>query len=143
MPPRPHQVHPILLEDHKSISSRSHVRSLGLSRLRSQPHRGLLARLIPIPMLTVLRITLAIGAQQIAEPVEEFAVITIICSDKPCTMATNKPTSICNTTCTYGLMPQVSVLSHLWSSSLIVVDLLAKPVGPDPVLASHMSHTLL
>jgi H+-transporting ATPase len=66
---------------------------------------------IPIAMPTVLSVTLAVGAQQLAKhkaivtritAIEELAGVTILCSDKTGTLTTNKLTIDRNTICTYG-----------------------------------------
>ncbi|KAJ7273941.1 hypothetical protein C8J57DRAFT_1128045 [Mycena rebaudengoi] len=66
---------------------------------------------IPIAMPTVLTVTLAIGAQQLAEhkaivtritAIEELAGVTILCSDKTGTLTTNKLTIDRETILTYS-----------------------------------------
>ncbi|EKM75359.1 hypothetical protein AGABI1DRAFT_116467 [Agaricus bisporus var. burnettii JB137-S8] len=66
---------------------------------------------IPIAMPTVLSVTLAVGAQQLAKykaivtritAIEELAGVTILCSDKTGTLTTNKLTIDRNTIRTYG-----------------------------------------
>lgn len=66
---------------------------------------------IPIAMPTVLSVTLAVGAQQLAKhkaivtritAIEELAGVTILCSDKTGTLTTNKLTIDKNTVRTYG-----------------------------------------
>lgn len=66
---------------------------------------------IPIAMPTVLSVTLAVGAQQLAKykaivtritAIEELAGVTILCSDKTGTLTTNKLTIDRNTIQTYG-----------------------------------------
>jgi H+-transporting ATPase len=66
---------------------------------------------IPIAMPTVLSVTLAVGAQQLAKhkaivtritAIEELAGVTILCSDKTGTLTTNKLTIDRNTIKTYG-----------------------------------------
>jgi H+-transporting ATPase len=66
---------------------------------------------IPIAMPTVLSVTLAVGAQQLAKhkaivtritAIEELAGVTILCSDKTGTLTTNKLTIDRDTICTYG-----------------------------------------
>ncbi|KAJ3489254.1 hypothetical protein NLI96_g2241 [Meripilus lineatus] len=66
---------------------------------------------IPIAMPTVLSVTLAVGAQQLAKykaivtritAIEELAAVTILCSDKTGTLTTNKLTIDRNTIRTYG-----------------------------------------
>jgi H+-transporting ATPase len=66
---------------------------------------------IPIAMPTVLSVTLAVGAQQLAKhkaivtritAIEELAGVTILCSDKTGTLTTNKLTIDRNTLRTYG-----------------------------------------
>ncbi|KAM6503201.1 hypothetical protein JOM56_000144 [Amanita muscaria] len=66
---------------------------------------------IPIAMPTVLSVTLAVGAQQLAKhkaivtritAIEELAGVTILCSDKTGTLTTNKLTIDRNTVRTYG-----------------------------------------
>lgn len=66
---------------------------------------------IPIAMPTVLSVTLAVGAQQLAKykaivtritAIEELAAVTILCSDKTGTLTTNKLTIDRNTVRTYG-----------------------------------------
>jgi len=66
---------------------------------------------IPIAMPTVLSVTLAVGAQQLAKykaivtritAIEELAGVTILCSDKTGTLTTNKLTIDHNTVRTYG-----------------------------------------
>ncbi|KAF8905185.1 plasma membrane ATPase [Gymnopilus junonius] len=66
---------------------------------------------IPIAMPTVLSVTLAVGAQQLAKykaivtritAIEELAGVTILCSDKTGTLTTNKLTIDRNTIHTYG-----------------------------------------
>ena len=66
---------------------------------------------IPIAMPTVLSVTLAVGAQQLAKykaiitritAIEELAAITILCSDKTGTLTTNKLTIDRDTIRTYG-----------------------------------------
>jgi len=66
---------------------------------------------IPIAMPTVLSVTLAVGAQQLAKhkaivtritAIEELAGVTILCSDKTGTLTTNKLTIDRGTLKTYG-----------------------------------------
>jgi H+-transporting ATPase len=66
---------------------------------------------IPIAMPTVLSVTLAVGAQQLAKhkaivtritAIEELAGVTILCSDKTGTLTTNKLTVDKSTIRTYG-----------------------------------------
>ncbi|KDQ07298.1 hypothetical protein BOTBODRAFT_38916 [Botryobasidium botryosum FD-172 SS1] len=66
---------------------------------------------IPIAMPTVLSVTLAVGAQQLAKhkaivtritAIEELAGVTILCSDKTGTLTTNKLTIDQSTIKTYG-----------------------------------------
>ncbi|KAF8587212.1 plasma-membrane proton-e [Ramaria rubella] len=66
---------------------------------------------IPIAMPTVLSVTLAVGAQQLAKhkaivtritAIEELAGVTILCSDKTGTLTTNKLTIDKKTVRTYG-----------------------------------------
>jgi H+-transporting ATPase len=66
---------------------------------------------IPIAMPTVLSVTLAVGAQQLAKykaivtritAIEELAGVTILCSDKTGTLTTNKLTIDKSTMKTYG-----------------------------------------
>ena len=66
---------------------------------------------IPIAMPTVLSVTLAVGAQQLAKykaivtritAIEELAAVTILCSDKTGTLTTNKLTIDRPTIRTYG-----------------------------------------
>jgi H+-transporting ATPase len=66
---------------------------------------------IPIAMPTVLSVTLAVGAQQLAKhkaivtritAIEELAGVTILCSDKPGTLTTNKLTIDKENVKTYG-----------------------------------------
>ncbi|KAL4079681.1 hypothetical protein J3A83DRAFT_1145753 [Scleroderma citrinum] len=66
---------------------------------------------IPIAMPTVLSVTLAVGAQQLAKhkaivtritAIEELAGVTILCSDKTGTLTTNKLTIDRQTIRTYG-----------------------------------------
>ena len=66
---------------------------------------------IPIAMPTVLSVTLAVGAQQLAKykaivtritAIEELAGVTILCSDKTGTLTTNKLTIDKSTVKTYG-----------------------------------------
>jgi H+-transporting ATPase len=66
---------------------------------------------IPIAMPTVLSVTLAVGAQQLAKhkaivtritAIEELAGVTILCSDKTGTLTTNKLTIDKNIVKTYG-----------------------------------------
>ena len=66
---------------------------------------------IPIAMPTVLSVTLAVGAQQLAKykaivtritAIEELAAVTILCSDKTGTLTTNKLTIDLPTVRTYG-----------------------------------------
>ncbi|KAF8953215.1 plasma-membrane proton-e [Flammula alnicola] len=66
---------------------------------------------IPIAMPTVLSVTLAVGATQLAKykaivtritAIEELAGVTILCSDKTGTLTTNKLTIDRNTIKTYG-----------------------------------------
>jgi magnesium-transporting ATPase (P-type) len=66
---------------------------------------------IPIAMPTVLSVTLAVGAQQLAKykaivtritAIEELAGVTILCSDKTGTLTTNKLTIDRNTIKIYG-----------------------------------------
>ncbi|KAF8344473.1 hypothetical protein F5887DRAFT_971432 [Amanita rubescens] len=66
---------------------------------------------IPIAMPTVLSVTLAVGAQQLAKhkaivtritAIEELAGVTILCSDKTGTLTTNKLIIDRNTRRTYG-----------------------------------------
>jgi H+-transporting ATPase len=66
---------------------------------------------IPIAMPTVLSVTLAVGAQQLAKykaivtritAIEELAAVTILCSDKTGTLTTNKLTIDRTTIRTYG-----------------------------------------
>ncbi|TFK70167.1 plasma membrane H+-transporting ATPase [Pluteus cervinus] len=66
---------------------------------------------IPIAMPTVLSVTLAVGAQQLAKhkaivtritAIEELAGVTILCSDKTGTLTTNKLTIDRGTIRTYG-----------------------------------------
>ncbi|KAI6108596.1 hypothetical protein EDD16DRAFT_69507 [Pisolithus croceorrhizus] len=66
---------------------------------------------IPIAMPTVLSVTLAVGAQQLAKhkaivtritAIEELAGVTILCSDKTGTLTTNKLTIDKQTIRTYG-----------------------------------------
>lgn len=66
---------------------------------------------IPIAMPTVLSVTLAVGAQQLAKhkaivtritAIEELAGVTILCSDKTGTLTTNKLTIDKETIRTYG-----------------------------------------
>jgi H+-transporting ATPase len=66
---------------------------------------------IPIAMPTVLSVTLAVGAQQLAKykaivtritAIEELAGVTILCSDKTGTLTTNKLTIDRSTLRTYG-----------------------------------------
>ncbi|KZT07000.1 plasma-membrane proton-e [Laetiporus sulphureus 93-53] len=66
---------------------------------------------IPIAMPTVLSVTLAVGAQQLAKykaivtritAIEELAAVTILCSDKTGTLTTNKLTIDRETVRTYG-----------------------------------------
>lgn len=66
---------------------------------------------IPIAMPTVLSVTLAVGAQQLAKykaivtritAIEELAGVTILCSDKTGTLTTNRLTIDRSTVKTYG-----------------------------------------
>ncbi|CED82490.1 plasma membrane h()-atpase 1 [Phaffia rhodozyma] len=66
---------------------------------------------IPIAMPTVLSVTMAVGAQQLAKhkaivtritAIEELAGVTILCSDKTGTLTTNKLTIDMNEVKTYG-----------------------------------------
>ncbi|KAH6896302.1 plasma membrane ATPase [Coprinopsis sp. MPI-PUGE-AT-0042] len=74
---------------------------------------------IPIAMPTVLSVTLAVGAQQLAKykaivtritAIEELAGVTILCSDKTGTLTTNKLTIDRNTIRTYGPFSEEDVV---------------------------------
>ena len=74
---------------------------------------------IPIAMPTVLSVTLAVGAQQLAKykaivtritAIEELAGVTILCSDKTGTLTTNKLTIDRNTIRTYGPFSEDDVI---------------------------------
>jgi H+-transporting ATPase len=74
---------------------------------------------IPIAMPTVLSVTLAVGAQQLAKhkaivtritAIEELAGVTILCSDKTGTLTTNKLTIDRSTIRTYGPFSAEDVL---------------------------------
>ncbi|KAL0959831.1 hypothetical protein HGRIS_011508 [Hohenbuehelia grisea] len=81
---------------------------------------------IPIAMPTVLSVTLAVGAQQLAKhkaivtritAIEELAGVTILCSDKTGTLTTNKLTIDRNTIRTYGpFSPEDVVLLAAYAS---------------------------
>ncbi|KAF8594457.1 plasma-membrane proton-e [Ceratobasidium sp. AG-I] len=81
---------------------------------------------IPIAMPTVLSVTLAVGAQQLAKhkaivtritAIEELAGVTILCSDKTGTLTTNKLTIDQNLTKTYGpFTPQEIILLAAYAS---------------------------
>ncbi|KAH9938690.1 plasma-membrane proton-e [Fomitopsis serialis] len=74
---------------------------------------------IPIAMPTVLSVTLAVGAQQLAKykaivtritAIEELAAVTILCSDKTGTLTTNKLTIDRETVRTYGAFSAEDVI---------------------------------
>ncbi|EJU02272.1 plasma-membrane proton-e [Dacryopinax primogenitus] len=74
---------------------------------------------IPIAMPTVLSVTLAVGAQQLAKhkaivtritAIEELAGVTILCSDKTGTLTTNKLTIDSNLVKTYGPFSAADVM---------------------------------
>lgn len=74
---------------------------------------------IPIAMPTVLSVTLAVGAQQLAKykaivtritAIEELAGVTILCSDKTGTLTTNKLTIDRNTIKIYGPFSEEDVI---------------------------------
>lgn len=74
---------------------------------------------IPIAMPTVLSVTLAVGAQQLAKykaivtritAIEELAAVTILCSDKTGTLTTNKLTIDKTTLKTYASFSQDDVI---------------------------------
>ncbi len=74
---------------------------------------------IPIAMPTVLSVTLAVGAQQLAKykaivtritAIEELAGVTILCSDKTGTLTTNKLTIDRKTIKTYGPFSEDDVI---------------------------------
>ncbi|KDE03166.1 Plasma membrane (H+) ATPase [Microbotryum lychnidis-dioicae p1A1 Lamole] len=76
---------------------------------------------IPIAMPTVLSVTLAVGAQQLAKykaivtritAIEELAGVTILCSDKTGTLTTNKLTIDLTTLKTYSEMDAQTVILH-------------------------------
>ncbi|KAG8682658.1 plasma membrane H+-ATPase, partial [Ceratobasidium sp. 394] len=81
---------------------------------------------IPIAMPTVLSVTLAVGAQQLAKhkaivtritAIEELAGVTILCSDKTGTLTTNKLTIDKNLVKTYGpFSPQDVILLAAYAS---------------------------
>ncbi|KAI0715892.1 plasma membrane H+-transporting ATPase [Cerioporus squamosus] len=81
---------------------------------------------IPIAMPTVLSVTLAVGAQQLAKykaivtritAIEELAAVTILCSDKTGTLTTNKLTIDRDTIRTYGpFSPEDVVLLAAYAS---------------------------
>lgn len=76
---------------------------------------------IPIAMPTVLSVTLAVGASQLAKhkaivtritAIEELAGVTILCSDKTGTLTTNKLTIDRELVKTYGFMNAEEVILH-------------------------------
>lgn len=76
---------------------------------------------IPIAMPTVLSVTLAVGASQLAKhkaivtritAIEELAGVTILCSDKTGTLTTNKLTIDRELVKTYGFMNPEEVILH-------------------------------
>ncbi|KAF8812585.1 plasma membrane H+-transporting ATPase [Phlegmacium glaucopus] len=81
---------------------------------------------IPIAMPTVLSVTLAVGATQLAKykaivtritAIEELAGVTILCSDKTGTLTTNKLTVDRNTVKTYGSFnPEEVILLAAYAS---------------------------
>ncbi|KAF5378809.1 hypothetical protein D9615_006998 [Tricholomella constricta] len=81
---------------------------------------------IPIAMPTVLSVTLAVGAQQLAKhkaivtritAIEELAGVTILCSDKTGTLTTNKLTIDRGTIRTYGpFTPEDVILLAAYAS---------------------------
>ncbi|EIN08166.1 plasma-membrane proton-e [Punctularia strigosozonata HHB-11173 SS5] len=81
---------------------------------------------IPIAMPTVLSVTLAVGAQQLAKhkaivtritAIEELAGVTILCSDKTGTLTTNKLTIDRGTIKTYGpFSPEDVILLAAYAS---------------------------
>ena len=81
---------------------------------------------IPIAMPTVLSVTLAVGATQLAKykaivtritAIEELAGVTILCSDKTGTLTTNKLTIDRNTIKTYGdFSPEEVILLAAYAS---------------------------
>ncbi|GAA5982060.1 hypothetical protein JCM11641_004312 [Rhodosporidiobolus odoratus] len=81
---------------------------------------------IPIAMPTVLSVTLAVGAQQLAKykaivtritAIEELAGVTILCSDKTGTLTTNKLTIDKSTLKTYGsASPEEVILYAAYAS---------------------------
>ncbi|RPD60398.1 plasma membrane H+-transporting ATPase [Lentinus tigrinus ALCF2SS1-7] len=81
---------------------------------------------IPIAMPTVLSVTLAVGAQQLAKykaivtritAIEELAAVTILCSDKTGTLTTNKLTIDRDTIRTYGpFSPEDVILLAAYAS---------------------------
>lgn len=81
---------------------------------------------IPIAMPTVLSVTLAVGAQQLAKhkaivtritAIEELAGVTILCSDKTGTLTTNKLTIDKDLIKTYGpFSPQDALLLAAYAS---------------------------
>jgi len=75
---------------------------------------------IPIAMPTVLSVTMAVGAQQLAKhkaivtritAIEELAGVTILCSDKTGTLTTNKLTIDMNEVKRYGPFNAVEVMT--------------------------------
>ncbi|KDN47421.1 hypothetical protein RSAG8_03561, partial [Rhizoctonia solani AG-8 WAC10335] len=81
---------------------------------------------IPIAMPTILSITMAVGAQQLAKhkaivthitAIEELAGVTILCSDKTSTLTTNKLTIDKDLVKTYGpFSPQDIILLAAYAS---------------------------
>lgn len=76
---------------------------------------------IPIAMPTVLSVTLAVGAQQLAKykaivtritAIEELAGVTILCSDKTGTLTTNKLTIDMSTLKTYSELTPAQVILY-------------------------------
>ncbi|KAM0787145.1 hypothetical protein ACM66B_006396 [Microbotryomycetes sp. NB124-2] len=76
---------------------------------------------IPIAMPTVLSVTLAVGAQQLAKykaivtritAIEELAGVTILCSDKTGTLTTNKLTIDMSTLKTYSTLSKEQVILY-------------------------------
>ena len=100
---------------------------------------------IPIAMPTVLSVTLAVGATQLAKykaivtritAIEELAGVTILCSDKTGTLTTNKLTIDRKTVKTYGPFDaeQVILLSAYASrtENQDAIDLSVVQALPDP-----------
>lgn len=75
---------------------------------------------IPIAMPTVLSVTMAVGAQQLAKhqaivtritAIEEMAGVTILCSDKTGTLTTNKLTIDMDEVKTYSSFNPIEVMT--------------------------------